>query len=657
MNILQVYLESGGFDYRLIRGGISVYLWNLTRAFNARGHKTGVLSALNGQFDLLSSDHGLKEIDYSHAWDCKIAADVRIWGDRVDAPIPIETRAYHLHKDGTDFYYLGNEFLDLYPDTYYPPYEGKGTDIGFFKPLIFQMEAVRFIRTWFADEDWLIHAHEPFYQYLLPTAFADDSSKTVISTVQSNMPITKKVYVPETREALRQIGAAPDHAHAAKPLPDTLFNRCLEQYLPKTHLNYPYPADYLSLFDLVLADSDGVDFLSDGHLEFYTGFYGTAFRAWFLQLDLKGQYERDAHKLFVGGCGLGAQWLDEGRKQADRSEVLGRLRLDPGLPTFFHSARYAPNHKGQNELVLAFRHFYEAGGRANLILRCITEAGVPDDRFTALAADFSDMVFFTSEMQREAELMEMADASDFALFPSKLEMDTFLIAQGEAMACGCVPIASDQLGMEHWNHGRGAKDESERTGFPVIRSFLDEDPALVSSIVDAVEKAAELHSDPISYAEMSQRARLCALKHDWQSVGDKHLAAFERIVGSKNRAPAQDTKPTTEDWRSVAIEAGQIIDRRFSGASKVPALSLDDGQLSYDSPAAAVTAFAWNGSSFDEYVMQPTAAGTSFVAKGLTSSNVFLLVTLQNGDQFWDGLVPIDRAVDEAAANALEKTA
>ncbi|MEL7198812.1 MAG: glycosyltransferase [Pseudomonadota bacterium] len=644
MNILQVYLESGGFDYRLIRGGISVYLWNLTRAFNARGHTTGVISALNGQHDLLSIDHGLKALDYAHDWECKIDADPAIWGSMLEAPLRLKTRAYHLHKDGTDFYYLGNEFLDLYPDTYYPPYEGKGTDIGFLKPLIFQMEVAHFIKSHFAGEDWVIHAHEPFYQYLLPTAFAHDPTKTVISTVQSNMPITKKVYMPETRTALQQIGADPDRIEATSPLPDTLFNRCLEQYLPRTHLNYPYPPNYLSLFDLVLADSDGVDFLSDGHLEFYTGFYGTAFRAWFLQLALHKQYLRDAEKLFVGGCGLAGQWLDEKRDQADRSEVLKSLSLDPALPTFFHSARYAPNHKGQNELVLAFREFFEAGGRANLILRCITEAGVPDARYTALADDFADMVYFTSEMQSEAELMAMADASDFALFPSKLEMDTFLIAQGEAMACGCVPIASDQLGMEHWQHGRGAKDESKRTGFAVIRSFLDEDPALVASIIKTVDDAVILHSDPERYSEMSARARKCALAHGWRAVGDKHLEAFERISSQEHAASAPISKASDGDWLNVAMDAGQIIDLRQNGNGNVPALSFDEAHLSYHFPAAAVTAFAWNGLDFDEHVTQWSPKRAAFEASHIGSKDIFLLVTLENGDQFWDGLPARDKA-------------
>lgn len=642
MHIVEVYIESGGFDHRLIKGGISVYLWNLTRAFNARGHRTSVLSALNGQESYLTAEHGLELLDYQHDWDCSICADPGIWGDRVSKPIPLRTRAYRLRKDGTDFYYLGNDFLNLYPDTYYPPYEGKGTDIGFFKPLIFQMEAVRFIRHQFGSEPLVIHAHEPFYQYLLPAAFADDPAKVVVSTVQSNMPITKKVYVPETREALRQIGADPDVAIAAEPLADTLFNRCLTSYLPRTHLSYTYPAEYLDLFDLVLAYSDHVDFLSEGHLEFYTGFHGTAFRALFVQLPIARLYRDHADKLFVGGCGLGQRWLEGPAAPDGRAALLHDLKLDPDLPTFFHSARYAPGHKGQAELFGAIRQFLEQGGRANFVLRCITEAAIADPRYAGLARDFPDMVYFTTRMQSEDELRAMAEAADFALFPSKLEMDTFLIAQGEAMACGCVPIASDQLGMKHWRHGRGALGEGERTGFAVIRSFLHEDPALVSSIVDAIRTATALfREDPAGYAELSRRSRLCAASFGWQTAGDLHLTAWDRGQPAAAVTPARSKPGEQSGWLAAAFEAGQIVDLRHGGeASDLPEIDLSDGVLTYRISASSVLAFCWNGQAFDERSLEPMVKGGGFQGRGFADRNIYLLVTMDSGDQFWDGLIP-----------------
>jgi glycosyltransferase involved in cell wall biosynthesis len=633
-------MESGGFDFKLVRGGISVYLWNLARSFRARGRRVSVLSALNGQRDYLAEVHGLAALDYRDRWTCRLDADPAIWGDRMAAPFELDTRAYHLEKDGIDFYYLGNDLLDRYPDTYYPPYEGKGSDPGFFKPLVFQIEAARFIARHFADEPLLIHAHEPFYQYLLPSVFADDPTKRVVSTVQSNMPISKKVYVPETRSALAMAGGDPARVAPDAPLADTAFNRCLRAYLPRTHLFYDYPADYLSLFDLVLADSDGVDFLSEGHRRFYTGFHGTAFRALFVQMPVAAAYRDHAGKLFVGGCAIGDRWRGAApATPAERAATLAALGLDPALPAFFHSARYAPNHKGQVELILAIRRFLEAGGEASFIVRCITEAPIADVRFAALASDFPGRVHLDTAMQPEAALHAMAAAADFALFPSKFEMDTYLIAQGEAMAVGCVPVAADQLGMAHWAHGRGAADPAERTGLSVIRSFLEEDPALVDSLVVAIGDAATLYADAPRYAEMAARARALAMRHDWQAVGDAHLAAFDALDTAA--PPLAATAPDPADWRAVAWGRGQVVDLRAAGDATLPLLERRGDRLFHAAGPAAVNAFVERGSGFDEVPLRREASGDGFAATiGDGGAAVFVLVTEASGDQYWDGLVP-----------------
>lgn len=646
MHILELYIESGGFDYRLIKGGISVYLWNLVQAFDAAGHQTSVLSALNGQHDFLTAEHGLEQLDYRHDWVAHIDADPRIWGDRIDRHLPLQTTAYRLRKAGTDFYYLRNDFLDRYPDTYYPPYEGKGSDPGFYKPLIFQMEAVFFVRSWFAEDNLLIHAHEPYYQYLVPAAFAQDKRKRVVSTVQSNMPIAKKVYLPETRSAFAQLGVSPELVTPEAPLTDTIFNRCMMAYLPRTHLSYPYPEDNVSLFDLVLDHSDLVDFLAEGHLEFYRHFTGTAFRALFVQLPVFEKYRGNAYKLFVGGCGLADSWLSD-PFEIDRTGQLEALGLDPALPTFFHSARYAPNHKGQVELVLAIRRSLEAGCRANFIVRCISGSGIADPRFHALARDFPGNVYLTWENQDEATLKAMAAAADFALFPSKFEMDTFLIAQGEAMAAGAVPVAADQFGMAHWRHGRGEPDGDRRTGFAVIRSFLEEDMGLVASICDAIDRATALFADRPRYTEMSARARACAQECGWSAVADRHLRAFARIDAPAAALDRDNPAPGSfATWRDAARVVGQVIDHRQAGADDVAPLAFVDGQLRYQrGDAAQALAFAWHDARFHEQLMDIAPTGDLFTAKGLPSDLIIILVTLHNGDQFWDGLVSTqDRA-------------
>jgi len=642
MHILEVYLESGGFDYRLIKGGISVYLWNLTRAFNSRGHQTSVLSALNGHQEYLESQHGLEKLDYLHEWEMDLQVDPSIWGDRVVKSLPLRTEAYRLHKDGTDFYYLSNSFLDAYPDTYYPPYEGKGSDIYFFKPLVFQMEAVFFIREWFKCQDVQIHAHEPYYQYMLPIAFQDDPSKKVASTVQSNMPITKKVYAPKVEALLQQLGISVDIDEYKDVAPDTLFNRCLIEYLPRTHLNYPYREDYISFYNLILRHTDLVDFLSDGQREFYSSFYGTAFRALFVQLDVYKQYQVNAHKLFVGGCALSDSWLKEGFTAFDRDKELMRLELDPALPVFFHNARYAPNHKGQVEMILAVRRFLAAGKRANFILRCISGSGVPDQRFHDLARDYPDQVRFTWEIQDEVELKAAAAAADFALFPSKFEMDTFLIAQGEAMVAGCVPIASNQLGMKHWLHGECGADKAEaRTGFAIIRSFLEEDERLVESIFQGICDAADLFGNPAKYAEMSKRARTLALTFSWTWAADLHIEMFEGLEksGCGLNAPIAQ-RQTFNTWQEAALKKGQILDYRSEGGMDVPSLTYSRGHLTYRcKDTASVTVFVWHYGVFHERQMSQSQKDGDFVEGDLPGDRIILLVTRKNGDQFWDGLI------------------
>ena len=62
-------------------------------------------------------------------------------------------------------------------------------------------------------------------------------------------------------------------------------------------------------------------------------------------------------------------------------------------------------------------------------------------------------------------------------------MDTFLIAQGEAMLFGAVPIASRQEGMRHWNHAK-EEDDPEVSGYSVRRSFQENDSLLADDLYD-----------------------------------------------------------------------------------------------------------------------------------------------------------------------------
>jgi glycosyltransferase involved in cell wall biosynthesis len=643
MHILEVYLESGGYDYNLIKGGISVYMWNLSKAFVGKGHQVSLITAMHGKHDYLREHYELEELTYCRNWSLKLALDPAIWGDQSTVDVPLITKAYRMHKEGVDIYLLSNEYLDMYPDTFYPPYSSKGKDIGFYKSLIFQMETVFFIRDYFNDPTMLVHAHEPYYQYLLPCSLAQDGYR-VVSTVQSNMPINKKVYKPKVASLLAQLGVQLDLNQFDDLVSKNDFNRCLFDYLPRTHLNYSYPADYINLYALILAYSHKVDFLSEGHLEFYQTFKGTAFRALYNQLRIKQLVDEKCDRFFVGGCALSDSWLskDFTLLKASKDETLRSLGLTPGLPSFYHNARYAPNHKGQVELVHAIEQLLDQGGQANFILRCVSGDGIPDSRFHALQARYPAYVALIWQYQSEEKLMAMAAAADFSLFPSKFEMDTFLIAQGESMLAGCVPIASAQLGMKHWNHcEQWTNNEKLVTGFSVVRSFLEEDPQLVRDLTEKISAAIDLYNcKPEVYQTLSQKAIQHARGFTWEQVADLHLENFSDVLSVPN-----STGLTCVDALDQYVdELGELISVRAHSENEeliaqLPPLIMGEEIRYCHQQAQAIDFFIVEKQGVVRESMSSLEGEFRFTT-GREVEHCLLLVTLNNGVQYWDGVLP-----------------
>jgi glycosyltransferase AcbS len=642
MHILEVYLESGGYDYNLIKGGISVYMWNLSKAFVNKGHQVSLVTAMHGKQDYLRAHYELEELAYCRNWSLTLELDPAIWGDQSTVVVPLTTKAYRIRKEGVDIYLLSNEYLDKYPDTFYPPYSSKGKDIGFYKSLIFQMETVFFIRDYFNDPAALVHAHEPYYQYLLPCALAQDGYR-VVSTVQSNMPINKKVYKPKVASLMTQLGVQVDLDQFDDLVPGNDFNRCLLDYLPRTHLNYRYPSEYINFYALILAYSYKVDFLSEGHLAFYQAFKGTAFRALYNQLHIKQLVDEKYDRFFVGGCALSDSWLttDFTLLKASKDETLGAMGLTPGLPCFYHNARYAPNHKGQVELVQAIEQLLAQGVQANFILRCVSGDGIADSRFHELQTRYPANVTLIWQYQEEETLMAMAAAADFSLFPSKFEMDTFLIAQGESMLAGCVPIASAQLGMKHWNHCELLTDDKDLlTGFSVVRSFLEDDQQLVRDLVEKIGAAIELyHSEPAIYQTLSQRAMKHAQNFTWAQVAEAHLQNFS-AAASVNSHTAHEYGDALN--RHID-EQGELISARAQSVNndliaQLPPLILGE-EIRYCHPQAqAVDFFVVEPQGVVQKSMRAVEGEFRFPSTAAMTHCV-LLVTLNNGVQYWDGVL------------------
>ncbi|MEU1903542.1 glycogen/starch synthase [Streptomyces hygroscopicus] len=525
MHIVETYFECCGFDHTFVQGGTSVYLWNLSKTFAARGHRVSIVTPAHGRLQDLRTRYEVEDLPYTDTYTLPVPLDPEVWqGFPAEAELALRTTAHRIRLDGVDLYFLANDWLNRLPDTFYPPYHSKGRDLVFFKPLVFQVDAVRFLRAWFGDEKALVHAHEPYYHYLLPAALREDPAKLVVSTVQSNMPIAKKVYGPEVRRLLGLLGV-PAPPPAAEPATDA--PPAMVQYQQRTHLHYEYGPDNIAVYELTAENADLIDFLSPGQLDFYAGFRDTPFEELFRRLPIAGVVRRNAHKMFVGGCAISDQWLAWDPAGVDRTTVLEGLGLDPGLPTFFHNARYAVHHKGQLELIRAVDRALSEGVAANFVVRCISGSGIDDPLFHEVAARHTGRLHLEWERVPEREVFSCAAASDFCLFPSKFEMDTFLIAQGEAMAAGSVPIATDQRGMEHFRHADGPETA---TGFAVNRSFAEDDELLVGALVTRIRQAAALwREEPGRYRELARRASAVARVFTWGHCADLHLAAFARL--------------------------------------------------------------------------------------------------------------------------------
>lgn len=527
MHIIETYFECCGFDHTFLQGGTSVYLWNLSRAFAARGHRVSIVTPAHGRLDDLRGRYEVEDLPYDDVYTLPIVLDPDVWtGFPAEAKLTLHTTAHRIRLDGVDLYFLANEYLNRLPDTFYPPYSAKGHDLVFFKPLVFQVDSVRFLRSWFGDERALVHAHEPYYHYLLPAALRDDPSKLVVSNVQSNMPIAKKVYGPKVRRLFELLDVDVELPAPEPPSGDGA-PEAIRQYQQLTHLHYDYPPDHVAIYELTADHADLIDFLSLGQLDFYASFRDTPFERLFRRLPIARVVRRNAHKMFVGGCAISDEWLGWDPATVDRAEVLGGLGLDPALPTFFHNARYAVHHKGQVELIRAVDRVLTAGLAANFIVRCISGNGIDDPLFHEIAARHRGRLHLEWERVDERRVFSYAASADFGLFPSKFEMDTFLIAQGEAMVAGAVPIATDQRGMAHFRHADGP---ATSTGFAVNRSFAEDDELLTAALAGRIQEAVTLWSrDPGRYRELSTRAAAVARVFTWAHCAELHLAAFTRL--------------------------------------------------------------------------------------------------------------------------------
>ena len=557
MHIIECHFEFSGYDDRLVKAGTSVYLWNLVRQFRDKGHQVTAVTAAHGLLPRLRRDHEVEELDWAIDEELPVRLDPELWPDQPEQIVlPLRVRAHRIRLQGIEIILLGGGVLDEFEDSFYPPRELEGKDPAFLKPLVFQAAAARYLQHE-AESGAIVHLHEPFYHYLLPAAVAG-RGLVVVSTVQTNMAVNTKVYGPEVRTVLAHLGAEPGAADGlADPELDEPLYRAMRGYLPRTLLYRDYPErpghDYISMLALVSRSVAAMDFLSEGQRDHARTQARTPFEQLFQHLAVHTALNDIADKLVVGGCAIGDEWHSVKRSEERRERTLLGEGLDPELPTVFHNARYSVEHKGQRELLRGLRRYLDGGGRCNVLVHLLAPRPPRDEDVEALRERYPDLVRIETGPMDAVRIEDWATASDVCVFPSKFEMDTFLMAMGEAMAAGAVPIATAQQGMRHFGHRFDLSDPAA-TGLALPRSFRVADPALTEAVYQGLATLLGLYRDePEAFEALRSRAIARSHRFTWGNVADRFLAVFKACVDGT--PPAEATPQLETDAEATRRDA------------------------------------------------------------------------------------------------------
>ncbi|TQJ46463.1 HAD-IIB family hydrolase [Streptomyces sp. SLBN-115] len=538
VHIIAFSFECGGFDSRLMRGGLSPLVWNLARQYASRGHRVSLITPAHGHLELLRERFDIQELDYRDEHTVPLVLDPKVWPDQpAGTGLVLDTRAHLLRLEGVDVYLLSDSHLDLLPDRLYPPPATEGRDLAHFKPLVFQVDGLRFLKRYLSDGPAVVHGFEPAYHYLLPAVLADDDRYRTVSTIAANAPITQKVYRPQVERLLELFEASgPDlDALDGPPPAEDSPAAAMARALAGTRMHVEYGPDYVGVFPLIAADADLVDFVSPGQLDHYVTWEGTPLGALFESLPVARGLRERPDRLLAGGCGIADSWLARDPESVDRAAVRRSLGLTVSGPVFYHAARYAVHHKGQLELMRAVEEVLAGDPELGFVIRCSTGGGdgpaaVANAAFQRLADRHPGQVCLDWRLADEEALFEEAASADFCVFPSKFELDGFLIAQAEAMACGAVPVATAQRVTSHFGHQRPL-DAPDATGFSLPGSFRDDDPELARALAERIRHAVTVfRTAPDTYARLSDNARRLSRSFTWGHAADLRLAAYERLL-------------------------------------------------------------------------------------------------------------------------------
>ncbi len=578
MHITECHLEFSGYDDHLVKAGTSVYLWNLARQFCAAGHRVTAITAAHGLLPYLEGRHTLERLDWRFEGTVPLRLDPAVWAEFPEKlELAVTAEAHRFVVDDVEVILLSGHFLDAFRESFYPPAALEGKDLTWLKPLVFQVVAAQFLHETMS-RDAVIHLHEPMYHYVLPSVLANTGFR-VVSTVQTNMPVNRKVYGPEVRALLGYFGADTTNTEGLEDPPSaSTLEQAMRAYLPQTLLYQEVPSrpghDYISMLALIVRSAAAMDFLSEGQLHHALTQAGTPFEALFQRLAVRRELKLHADKLVVGGCAIGEEWMHIDRTPERRQRTLRALGLDPELPTILHNSRYSVQHKGQRELFRAVRRLLSKGEPCNVLLHCLAPQMPTDVDLQAIVHDFPSRARVSTNPMSTAQMMDWAASSDIAVFPSKFEMDTFLMAMGEVMASGNIPIATAQQGMRHFQHSFDLYAPGS-TGLAVPRSFRVDDHELTDAVFGGLQEVLRLlREDPERVQALRSRAIEVATQFTWAGVAQRFLRIFQACLDGASPARSlvqtlpkgnnsQDTpqpQDHTAQWSAVR-EAGSVAVR------------------------------------------------------------------------------------------------
>ena len=511
MTLTNVYFDAAGFDPRMIKGGPSHFVWNLAHSIAANREDSALLIPSHGELELFIQDWGFENIWEMTVPTLELPLEPDIWPTPSNLCISGILTLWKGTIQGVEVFVIDHYLLRAYRDSYFPPYETKGKDLGFFKPLVFQILCLHVLLNsgYFSTIEPIIF-HEPYYHFLMIHILALKGYENLFSVIHSNMPLEKRFYFPTLQPVGRIFGLELDCDYPQRTNNPAI--SFMESILPSTHLHYPQGEGiFIPIMLWPLRDSLRILFLNEGHRQFVIHQSHTPMENLISKLPLHTDLKKIEITSGILGACLNALWLEGNipKRNNERSTK------------FFHSGRWAPGHKGQFELLEAVQRFVRdnTDSDSSFILHFL---GLDEKTKSLLNEQInnSPRVVILNQTLDQKALKQFYQECDFCIFPSKFEMETFFMSIGEAMTQGCIPISTIQIGTQHW----WSTLPDSILGLWLTRSFQEHSTQLVDEIIQSIKAASDFHHN--NFRELEKIRDTVAEKA--KEIGGRNIA--QRLI-------------------------------------------------------------------------------------------------------------------------------